>query len=261
MAEGGYPAVGTGGPADSPLPAGYGSLDDGFLPAESDAAEGAAPADGHPVRPWTRRPRPPLGPTGPEEPRRVTAGNGGPAPAPAAGPVAAPPVGPPPVGPPPTGAPSGPVVGDRPARSVPLDEGADIREGPVSGTRHPRQKVQVVRGVRSRRLIRRVDVWTVFKVSFIFYLLALIVLLVAGIILWNVASSLGFLTSIEKSVRTLFSLKSFVFHPGATLAYAGAIGAVLCLVGVLVNTIAAITYNLISDLVGGIQVVVVSESD
>ena len=131
----------------------------------------------------------------------------------------------------------------------------------MRGTRRPRQKVQVVRGVRSRRLVRRVDVWTVFKVSFVFYLLALIVLLVAGVILWNVATSLGFLTSIEKSVRTLFSLKTFTFHAGATLAYAGAIGGVLCLVGVIVNTIAAVTYNLISDLVGGIQVVVVSEPD
>lgn len=138
---------------------------------------------------------------------------------------------------------------------------AEIEEGPVRGRRRPRQKVRVVRGVRSRRLVRRIDVWTVLKVSFIFYLLALVVLVVAGIIVWNVAVAFGFITTIEKSVRTLFSLKSFTLHPGPTLAYFTAIGGVLSIVGVIVNVLAAVTYNLISDVVGGVQVVVVTETD
>lgn len=138
---------------------------------------------------------------------------------------------------------------------------AEIEEGPVRGRRRPRQKVRVVRGVRSRRLVRRIDVWTVLKVSFVFYLLALVVLVVAGIIVWNVAVAFGFITTIEKSVRTLFSLKSFTLHPGPTLAYLTAIGGVLSIVGVIVNVLAAVTYNLISDVVGGLQVVVVTETD
>jgi hypothetical protein len=134
-------------------------------------------------------------------------------------------------------------------------------EGPVRGSRRPRQKVRVVRGIRSKRLVRRIDVWTVFKVSLVFYLLALVALVVAGVIVWDVASAFGFIHSIEKSIRTLFSLKTFTLHPASTLKYGTAIGGLLCLVGVVINTLVAVTYNLISDLVGGIQVVVVTEPD
>jgi hypothetical protein len=124
-----------------------------------------------------------------------------------------------------------------------------------------RLKVQVVRGIKSRRLVRRLDVWTVLKVSVVFYALAVVSLLVAGVILWNLAATFGVVHSIEKSVRTLFDLKTFTLHPGAVLGYAVAAGALLCVVGVMLNVIAALLYNLISDVVGGIQVVVVSEPD
>jgi hypothetical protein len=149
-------------------------------------------------------------------------------------------------------------VGDPAVRRY-ADDAADVVEGPVRGRLRPRQKVKVVRGVRSRRLVRRIDVFTVLKVSIAFYLLVLVVLVIAGVIVWNVAEAFGLITSIDTSIRTLFSLKSFTLHPDSTLEYGTAVGGVLCVFGALLNTLVAMLYNLISDVVGGVQVVVVTE--
>jgi hypothetical protein len=124
-----------------------------------------------------------------------------------------------------------------------------------------RQKVRIVRSTSSRRLVRRIDTWTVFKVSFVFYVLALIILVVAGIILWNVAEAFGTITSIQKSAKSLFDLSHFVIKPIPLLEYTTGGGAILCILGTVVNTVVALLYNLISDVIGGVQVVVVTEPD
>jgi hypothetical protein len=124
-----------------------------------------------------------------------------------------------------------------------------------------RRKVRIVRSTSSRRLVRRIDTWTVFKVSFVFYVLALIILVVAGIILWNVAEAFGTITSIQKSAKSLFDLSHFVIKPIPLLEYTAGGGAILCILGTVVNTVVALLYNLISDVVGGVQVVVVAEPD
>src|SRR2546421_9878940 len=54
-------------------------------------------------------------------------------------------------------------------------------------TRSPR----LPQGRRVRRVIRRVDPWTVLRFSVFFYLSIFLVLLVAGIALWQVASVTG----------------------------------------------------------------------
>jgi hypothetical protein len=96
-------------------------------------------------------------------------------------------------------------------------------------------------------------VWSVAKVSIVFYLLILVAVVVASVMLWYVADAAGSLQSIEKSVRTLFSLSKFTLHPGSVALYTALGGAVLAVVGTLGNILAALMYNLISDLIGGIR--------
>jgi hypothetical protein len=141
------------------------------------------------------------------------------------------------------------------------DETAADETSEEAKRRFRRQKVRVLRSTSSRRLVRRIDTWTVFKVSLFFYLLGLAIIVVAGVILWNVASTFGTITSIQKSVKTLFVLNSFVLKPIPLLEYTVAGGGVLVVLGTLVNTTAALLYNLISDVVGGVQVVVVTEPE
>ena len=113
---------------------------------------------------------------------------------------------------------------------------------------------------QSRRTVRHLDVWTVAKVSVIFYLLILVAVVVAAVMLWYVADAVGAVQSIEKSVRTLFDLRTFTLHPKAVAEYTTAGGAVLAVAGTLGNILAALMYNLISDLVGGVRFDVVDEA-
>jgi hypothetical protein len=102
-------------------------------------------------------------------------------------------------------------------------------------------------------MVRHFDVWSVAKISLAFYLLLLVAFVAASVLLWYLADAFGAVTSIEKSARTLFSLKSVKLHPAAVAEWTAAGGAVLCVAGTLLNILAALTYNLISDLVGGIR--------
>ena len=97
------------------------------------------------------------------------------------------------------------------------------------------------------------------RVSIVFYLVLLIVFVVASVLLYYAADAFGSLHSIEKSVRTLFSLKSFKLHPGNVAVYTSLAGLVITIAGTLANVIAALMYNLISDVVGGVRIEVLSD--
>jgi hypothetical protein len=153
--------------------------------------------------------------------------------------------------------PTGPYSGGASVRATPArTPGAPGRQAEREGARP-----KLILGTRNRRVVRRLDIWSVAKVSFVFYLCVLIVLLVAGTVLWNVAAAFGVITTFEKLVRSLFALTTFKVRPMAALAWGAAIGGALCFIGILLNVLAAILYNLISDIVGGLQVVVLSEED
>ena len=107
---------------------------------------------------------------------------------------------------------------------------------------------------RSRVVLRHVDVGTVVKVSVLFYLVVLVVIVVAAVLLWLAADAFGTLPSIEKSVRTLFSLRKFQLHPGPVALYTAAAGVLIAIVGTLANILLALIYNLIADTVGGVRV-------
>lgn len=107
---------------------------------------------------------------------------------------------------------------------------------------------------RSRVVVRHVDVVTVARVSIVFYLIVLIVIVVAAVLLWIAADVFGTLPSLDKSVRTLFSLKKFHLHVGAVALFMAAAGVVIAVIGTLGNILLALVYNLITDVVGGVRV-------
>ncbi len=137
------------------------------------------------------------------------------------------------------------------------------RDGPTADGAAPAAPItrrqQIVRGVRSRRLVRRLDIWSVFKVSVVFYACVFIVMMIAGIALWNVAAAFGVITDGEKLVRSLFALTTFTLHPITALLWGAVIAGAICFLGVLFNVFAAVVYNLISDVAGGVQVIVISD--
>jgi hypothetical protein len=127
-----------------------------------------------------------------------------------------------------------------------------------------RKRVASPRQVFERRYvqtIRSVDLWSVLKVSICFYLCALIVILVAGVMLWWIASAAGVVSSVESFVGDLVNNKNFRLLSWEVLRASTLIGlVVVCLLTVL-TVLAAAFYNLFSDLIGGIEVTVVEQEE
>ncbi|MGH9153213.1 MAG: DUF3566 domain-containing protein [Acidimicrobiales bacterium] len=117
----------------------------------------------------------------------------------------------------------------------------------------------MAQGRRVRRVVRRVDPWSVLRFSLVFYACMLVVALVAGVLLWAAASTTGVIDNVERFVKELFALESFRINGGLIFRSTLLGGAVLVLLGAGANVLLAVLYNLTSDVVGGVEVVVLEE--
>jgi hypothetical protein len=108
------------------------------------------------------------------------------------------------------------------------------------------------------RTIRDIDTWSVFKVGVVFHAALYVVLLITGVLLWNVGSATGTIDNVEQFLES-FGWDSFTFK-GAELFQSFA---VLGLFGIALGTglwvLGAIVFNLITELVGGVRVTVLEE--
>ena len=110
-----------------------------------------------------------------------------------------------------------------------------------------------------RRVVRRVDAGTVLRVSALFYASLLVVWLVAGVVLWLAATVTGVMDNIDTFIAKLFALQSFHFSVTQVLRGSVLGGVVLVALGTGINVVAAVLYNLIADVVGGVEITVLEE--
>lgn len=105
----------------------------------------------------------------------------------------------------------------------------------------------------TRRRVRHVDIWSVFKLSLLFFFVCGIVWLVAVLIVWNVINAFGWVSQLESFTGKLVG-GSFRLDSG-TLLRAALIIDLVAVVGFTIGaTLLAVLYNLISDVVGGVTV-------
>jgi hypothetical protein len=104
----------------------------------------------------------------------------------------------------------------------------------------------------SRVVLRRVDPWAVLKVSALFWVSIVLILLTAGVLLWAAAASVGLVSGIEDAMAG-FGFEDYEFLPGKILRGAALVGLVLSVAGTLGNVLLAVLYNLISDTIGGLR--------
>jgi len=118
---------------------------------------------------------------------------------------------------------------------------------------------------KTRVMMKRIGPWSVFKYSLLFYFCVMVIALIAGTILYNILSAIGVVDSIAKSVDTLLYQKENtpsgttapqIFHINGfwLLSRAFAVGLVMVVFWSLVKLLATFMYNLIADLVGGIEI-------
>lgn len=132
-------------------------------------------------------------------------------------------------------------------------------EAPVKLNRAQRKAQYRMRARKVRRIVRRVDPWGVLKVSVVFYLCMYVVAMVAGVILWRLADNAGAIENVEKLILNMGAFETFQFEPDLIFEGAALIGAVLVVVATGLTVLAAVLFNLISDLVGGIRMTVIEE--
>jgi hypothetical protein len=106
----------------------------------------------------------------------------------------------------------------------------------------------------ARVMVRKVAPWSVFKVSLIFYACVVLVLLGAMVILYGMLGAIGALDSVTRLIRDLFADQTFVINGNWLFSRGLAVGLVMVVVWSLINVFVAFLYNLISDLVGGVEV-------
>ena len=107
---------------------------------------------------------------------------------------------------------------------------------------------------QTRVVLRKISPWSVFRFSVLFYFCLMLVLLLAGTFLYFLLGLTGVLSSITRLVQELFADKGFVIS-GLWLFLRGfGLGLVSVVLWSVVNLLGAVLYNLIADIVGGIEV-------
>ena len=115
-----------------------------------------------------------------------------------------------------------------------------------------------VRARRVKRVIRRIDLWSVLKLSLLLYTCLYVATLVASIVVWAIAYSTGLVENSQNYLGDV-GLDNFRFYGQQMFRAGAAIGAVLVLAGTLITVLAVALINLISELTGGIRVTIIEE--
>lgn len=111
---------------------------------------------------------------------------------------------------------------------------------------------------RVSRIVRDVDTWSVLRVGAVFHAVLYVMVLVAGLLLWNVGSATGTIDNIEQFMES-FGWDSFTFDGGRIFGSFAVLGLFGIVAGTVLWVLGALVFNLISELVGGIRVTVLEE--
>jgi len=140
------------------------------------------------------------------------------------------------------------------ATAVPTEPVRPAPAGPEGPKVPGPRRSQKAQRRHARVVIRKVSPWSVFRMSVVFYLCLMLVLLGAGMILYGMLGAMGALDSTTRLIRDLFADQTFAINGGWLFTRGLALGLLMVVVWSLVNVFVAFLYNLISDLVGGIEV-------
>ena len=116
---------------------------------------------------------------------------------------------------------------------------------------------------RVRRVIRKFDPWTVFKVALIFHFVLTLGILLGLLILWSVLVNVGIPDALDRflALITVIDETDSFFNNGEQFVRVVVFFAAIFSVAMTVlSTLSAVLYNLISDVVGGVEVVMLEET-
>jgi len=129
------------------------------------------------------------------------------------------------------------------------------RSGSGFSLRRPRERRRARRVIR---VIRRIDLWSVLKLSLVLYTCLYAATLAALVAIWGAAYSTGLVGKLQSFLGDV-GLDNFRFYGDQMFRACAAIGAVLVLAGTLITVLTVALINLISELTGGIRIVIIEE--
>lgn len=111
---------------------------------------------------------------------------------------------------------------------------------------------------RVRRIIRKIDPWTVLKVALVFNVISGLVFVLGMWVTWSIAVQRG----IPQGIADIFESLTLTFTPNGELYFRALVllTVIMVVVGTASMTLGAVLYNLISDLVGGVELTVLEET-
>lgn len=116
---------------------------------------------------------------------------------------------------------------------------------------------------RVRRIVRKVDAWTVFKVSAVVWSVGGLAVLLGLVMFWSVIRAAGIPDEIGNFLVDITLLEEGA-NPFADGGLFFRVAALALLGGVVVatalTTLGAVLYNLVTDVVGGVEIVVLEET-
>ena len=108
--------------------------------------------------------------------------------------------------------------------------------------------------------LRKLDAWTVLKLSLVYYLALFVVILIAGTLLWLGAEAAGVVGNIENFMVDI-GFEDFRFLPSKLLGGVALGGLVLVVAGTFANVLMTALFNLMSDVVGGLRLTLQEDPD
>jgi hypothetical protein len=114
----------------------------------------------------------------------------------------------------------------------------------------------VPKGRPVRKVVRKVDVASVLRLSFMFWLAVVTAVLLAGVVVWAAAGMLGVFSSMSEFMASL-GITHFRVHGWAVLGAAAVLGAVFVAWATLTCGFLAVLYNAASGVIGGLELVLI----
>jgi len=111
---------------------------------------------------------------------------------------------------------------------------------------------------RVRRVLRKIDPWTVLKASLVFNVISGLTFVLGMWVMWSIAVQRG----IPEGVSDIFESLTLTFTPDGALYFRALVLLTVIMVVVATGamTMGAVIYNLISDVVGGVEFTVLEET-
>ncbi len=133
----------------------------------------------------------------------------------------------------------------------PVDSGRE-REPFFEPSRRP--------GRRVIRIVRHIQLWSVFKVALLGGLVFYVVFLIAIAVAWSLANATGQVHHVEQFMREI-GFDNWSFNGAQLFRGAALVGAILLAAGTIIVTLWAGVINLIAELTGGLRFTVIETDE